>query len=213
LIADDPIPHDANPSSSTDARGSVKRKWTLTQPALDKLLACLSPDREEAGARYELLRRKLVRFFECRNTEPADEHADETINRLARRLDEGQIVDNVGAYALGVARMLCLELTKLPNAKGLQLDDSQPPPATLPPAEPEDDEPRFGCFDHCLESLSNDNRNLIMDYYQEERRAKIELRQKLADQLGIPLNALRIRAHRIRNGLKKCLDDCLGQGA
>jgi len=213
LTVDDLIPDDARQSAYTDDPGSGKRKWTLTQPALDKLLDCLSPDREEAGTRYELLRRKLVRFFECRHAEPADEYADETFNRVARRIEEGQIVDNVGAYALGVARLLCLELTKLPAAKALQLDDTQPPASAPTPPGPPNDEPRFDCFDACLESLSNDNRTLIMDYYQEERRAKIELRQKLADKLGIPLNALRIRAHRIRNGLRKCLDECLSQEA
>ena len=212
MTADDLTPDDAQQTANTDDRAPVKRKWTLTQPALDKLLACLSPDREEAGARYELLRRKLVRFFECRHAEPADEYADETINRVARRIDEGQAVDNLGAYSLGVARLLCLELTKLPNAKALQLDDTQPPPAAPLPPGSKDDEPRLDCFDDCLESLSPNSRKLIIDYYQEERRAKIELRQKLADKLGIPLNALRIRAHRIRNGLKRCLDDCLSHG-
>jgi len=213
LTPDNLTPDAAEPAAVTDEQASVKKKWTLTQQALDKLLASLSPNREEAGTLYELLRRKLVRFFECRHSEPADEYADETINRVARRLDEGQIVDNVGAYALGVARLLCLELTKLPNAKALQLDDTQPPPSAPIAVEPKDEGPRFGCFDSCLGSLSQDNRKLIMDYYQEERRAKIELRQKLADKLGIPLNALRIRAHRIRNGLKKCLDECLSQEA
>jgi DNA-directed RNA polymerase specialized sigma24 family protein len=208
LTADDSIPDEAEQSSNLDDGPSGKKKWTLTAPALDKLLAELSPDREEAGSRYELLRRKLVRFFECRQTEPADEFADETINRVARRIDEGQLVDNIAAYALGVARLLCKEITKHPNQKAVQWDETQPTPATLAPVTP-DDEPRFNCFDACLDSLSSDSRALIMDYYQAERRAKIELRQKLADKLGIPLNALRIRAHRIRNGLKKCLDECL----
>ena len=154
-----------------------------------------------------------MRFFECRHAEPADEYADETINRVARRIEEGQVVDNVVAYSLGVARLLCLEVAKLPNAKALQLDDTQPAPAAPLPPGSKDDEPRLDCFDDCLESLSANSRKLIIDYYQEERRAKIELRQKLADKLGIPLNALRIRAHRIRNGLKRCLDDCLSHGA
>jgi len=60
-----------------------------------------------------------------------------------------------------------------------------------------------------LDSLPKENRKLIIDYYQEERRVKIELRQELADKLNIPLNALRIRAHRIRVGLEKCITNCL----
>jgi DNA-directed RNA polymerase specialized sigma24 family protein len=72
-----------------------------------------------------------------------------------------------------------------------------------------DSEPRMKCFDECLESLPPESRQLIIDYYQEERRAKIELRQQLADQLRIPVNALRIRAHRIRMSLERCISTCM----
>ena len=50
---------------------------------------------------------------------------------------------------------------------------------------------------------------VAVGYYQEERRAKIELRQELADSLQIPLNALRIRAHRIRARLEQCITQCM----
>jgi DNA-directed RNA polymerase specialized sigma24 family protein len=74
--------------------------------------------------------------------------------------------------------------------------------------EPES-EIALDCLDRCLEGLTVDSRQLIVDYYQEERRAKIELRQQLAEKLGIPLNALRIRAHRIRATLEKCVTKCV----
>jgi DNA-directed RNA polymerase specialized sigma24 family protein len=77
-------------------------------------------------------------------------------------------------------------------------------------AEEEPDR-RLICFDHCLEQMSPENRDLILNYYQEDGRAKIDWRKKLAEQLGVPLNALRIRAHRIRKGLEQCIEDCLAK--
>jgi DNA-directed RNA polymerase specialized sigma24 family protein len=69
------------------------------------------------------------------------------------------------------------------------------------------------CFDKCLEGLSSERRFLIVEYYQQERRDKIDRRQKLAERLGIPQNALRIRAHRIRVALENCITECLEAAA
>src|SRR5579863_10153854 len=49
---------------------------------------------------------------------------------------------------------------------------------------------------------------LIMKYYQGDKQARIEARRDLATRLGIPLNALRIRAHRIRVHLEGCVEQC-----
>jgi DNA-directed RNA polymerase specialized sigma24 family protein len=70
-------------------------------------------------------------------------------------------------------------------------------------------DPRVVCLDRCLESLPPQNRYLIVNFYEEEKRAKIELRQDLADRLQISINALRIRAHRIRVSLEECISTCL----
>lgn len=186
----------------------TKTAWTLTQEAFEKLLNSFSTDRDKAGAEYELTRRKLVRFFEWRAVESADERADETINRVARRIDEGQTIENLRSYFYGVARMVFMEALKERERTPVSLDDA---PQTLRDRASETSEPeaRVVCLDQCLDALPAENRRLIVDYYQEERRAKIELRQELADRLNIPLNALRIRAHRIRNTLEQCINRCL----
>lgn len=196
----------------SESTASHKTKWSLTQVAFEKLLNSFSSDRDEAGAQYEIIRRKLVRFFEWRAIESADDHADETINRVARRIDEGQTIDNLKSYFYGVARMVFMEALKERERAPVPLDDA-PPSLGLKAPEYVEPEARVLCLDRCLESLSTDNRRLIIDYYQEERRAKIELRQELADKLQIPLNALRIRAHRIRLSLEKCITNCLQSGA
>lgn len=70
---------------------------------------------------------------------------------------------------------------------------------------------RYECFERCLQSLPDENRDVILEYYQEEKRSKIDRRKTLAERLGVPLNALRIRACRIRAKLETCVGDCVGQ--
>ena len=74
-----------------------------------------------------------------------------------------------------------------------------------------DFEPEYECLERCLEQLPPDNRDLVLRYYQQERKAKIEHRKSLATELGIAVNALRIRAHRIRLVLQRCVRDCIEQ--
>lgn len=187
---------------------TTKKNWSLTQQAFDKLLGLFSPDRDTAGIQYEMMRRKLVKFFEWRDVESADEQADETINRVARRVEEGQKIEDVKGYFYGVARMVFMEILRERERAPIPLDDA-PQSLRQKAAEEVQPEARVLCLDKCLESLAVDNRTLIIAYYQEERRIKIELRQELADRLKIPMNALRIRAHRIRVGLEKCIINCL----
>ena len=186
-----------------------KSKWSLNQAALEKLLSCFSSDREEAGVQYERTRRKLVRFFEWRAVELPEDHADETLDRVARRLAEGQKVDDLQRYVYGVARMVFKEVVKERDRTPVALEDSPQSVQAQAPEQPDEPDRRLLCFDRCFDSLPLESRQLILDYYQEERRAKIELRQQLADRLHIHMNALRIRAHRIRMNLEACIRTCL----
>ena len=72
-------------------------------------------------------------------------------------------------------------------------------------------EPEYRCLERCVEQLSTQNRNLVLRYYQEEKAGKLEARRKVAEELGIAVNALRIRAHRIRLALERCIHECLQQ--
>lgn len=137
---------------------------------------------------------------------------DETFDRVMRRIDEGQKISNVMAYFYTVARLIFMESLKERGKASLIVESTA---TTVGPAqlESEHDDPRTRCFDECLEGLSEENRKLILDYYQSEKREKIDLRKRLAGELNIPLNALRLRAHRIRKGLEDCVKSCLGQYA
>jgi DNA-directed RNA polymerase specialized sigma24 family protein len=89
-----------------------RTRWVITQDAFDLLLRKLDEDRDRAGERYEAARRKLVKFFELRGSDAPEEHADETLNRVARKLAEGERIENVNAYLLGVARLVLKEVFK-----------------------------------------------------------------------------------------------------
>lgn len=199
-------------SHSTGGDKSVAHRHPgpLTQQAFEKLLTCFSPDREKAGIEYETTRRKLIRFFVSRSVESADVQADETINRVARRIDEGQQIDNLLGYFYGVARMVFKETIKEKDRAPIPLEEA---PQVLRHKAPEPIEPnqRLLCFDRCLETLAPESRLLILEYYEGEGRSKIVNRQDLADRLRIPLNALRIRVHRIRVNLEECIQRCLEQ--
>jgi DNA-directed RNA polymerase specialized sigma24 family protein len=182
-----------------------KKDWALTEQSLAKFLSLLDDDPERAGEQYEILRRKLVRFFEWRGSTTSEELADETLNRLARKIDEGEAIRNLSAYIGGMARLVWLEALKEQERARAAFEElrasSQYPSPT--------DSQRIECFELCLESLPTESSALILDYYRAEKSDKIKLRKQLAEKMGMQINALRIRAHRIRVPLEKCVADCL----
>jgi DNA-directed RNA polymerase specialized sigma24 family protein len=206
MEARDYVDAEGSPSGLRSA-APARRKWALTQEAFDKLLAALGPDREGAAEKYLEVRSNLIRFFEWRGCPFPEDHADETINRVAKRACEGEEILNPAGYFLGVARMLLLEIHKQ-RAKERQAL-SELADAGDASYEFQELEPRIQCLDRCLGNLSTENRELILQYYQGEKGAKIENRKKLTDRFKIPLNTLRMRALRLREKLQVCVENCL----
>lgn len=179
----------------------------LTRESLDALLDSLDPDREKAGARYEEIRRRLIRFFAWRGCAAPEEMADETINRVARQLAAGlSLHADPYAYFCGVARLVNLEGVRR-DAREQKALDSQ----TWAPNEPneleDDSDPRLDHLRHCLQTLSADQQTLVLRYHQGERR--IQDRKHLCLELGIEMNALRIRVHRLRRRIETCIQERL----
>lgn len=179
----------------------MNKSWVLSQEQFDALLNWLAPDREQAGQKYEEIRTRLIKIFTCRGCYEPEDLADETINRVISRLHEIQdhFKGDHSRYFYGVANKVHLEY----------LRRKQPPHIVVPEADSTRIEVEYKCFEHCLERLSAENRNLVIQYYQLERKARIDQRKTLAKKLGIKLNALRIRAFRIRATLQECVQDCL----
>src|SRR5262245_42679832 len=110
-----------------DGPPGSKKKWELTPAAFAKLVAELAEDPEIAAGKYEELRRQLIKFFEWRGALFADQLADETLNRLTRKIDEGEAIEkNIVALALGIARFVFLETLKAPDLKRANVDEMIP---------------------------------------------------------------------------------------
>ena len=68
------------------------------------------------------------------------------------------------------------------------------------------EEQRLECLERCVQELKPPQRELIVEYYVDTGRRKIERRRALARRLGISMNALAIRACRIRESLMACVE-------
>jgi len=181
----------------------------LTADIFGKLLARLDPDRERAGERYEDLRRTLTRFFEWRNAPFPEEQTDEVFNRIARKLFEGVEIRNIGSYCYEVARLVCLEALKGRDSKRASLDHSHDVAVVDRADEERESELRLACLEDCLDSLTIKSRELIVAYYQDNKRDRIERRKSLAASFGLQREALANRAQRLRDKLEQCVKSCL----
>ncbi len=185
----------------------------LTGESLERLLDLLDPDRQTAARRYQQVRRRLIRLFEWRGARFPDDLADETISRVARRLDDGVEIrsDDPFRYFCGVAHMVFKEVLR-ERKRDRVLQD----PASWPPAaddEPAVDDARMEVLQECLADLGDEQRALLLDYHEGERRERIDNRRALAERYGIELNALRIRVHRLRAKIERCVREHSGREA
>ena len=168
---------------------------------------------DAAGRGFEQLRRRLVRFFEYRRCVFPDDQADETLSRVARKLDAGEVIQDVTTYIIGVARMVSREA-----GKAAMKDATQTAPVReaavrqAEPADENDDQQRLlACLRACLGKLAGADRDLIVRYYQDTKQAKIRNRRTIAAELGVEMNALRLRAFRVRAVLESCVEACAGR--
>lgn len=177
---------------------------SLTQDRFEDLLNWLNSDRDTAGMEYEDMRQRLIKLFSCRRCHDPEFLADETMNRVAVKIK--QIRDTfVGPrepYFYAVANKIHLEYLRVK------------PTVQIPPGLPSKTssdaiEAEYDCLERCLDHQPPEQRKMVLEYYKGERRTKIDSRKDLAEQYGIPLNALRIRVHRIRGRLEVCVKNCI----
>ena len=179
----------------------AKKLHILRQEEFDRLLSWLDPDPERAGLTYEKIRWRLVAILASRGCSSAEELADETIDRVARRVADIQdsYVGDQAIYFLGVMNNVHHEYLKRPSVPR--------PPA--PDDDVEAKEQTHLCLERCLDKLAPHSRQMIERYYAADKQAKIDLRKRIAADLGISLSTLRLRALRIREKLQVCIEHCL----
>jgi DNA-directed RNA polymerase specialized sigma24 family protein len=169
-----------------------------TKEAFDKLLRWLDPDRDKAGEKYERIRFRLIRILAAKGCAEPEDLADKTINVVAGKIDSllQSYVGDPALYFYAVAKKIFLEQLKkkpLPNA---------PPPDP----NPTELEHVCGLLDLCLEELPAVDKDTTLRYQEGEKGERIKNRKRLAEELGISLNALRIKVFHIHARLRQCME-------
>jgi DNA-directed RNA polymerase specialized sigma24 family protein len=173
----------------------------LSEESFFRLLARLNTDPVLAGEEYEKLRARLMYFFERKGCRTPAELSDETINRVARKMEEGLEIEDLFKFSYGVARLVLLEHWRDPKREWHQLDQQ----LSSPRSDREFDEHRLKCMEKCLQALPSEERDLIVKNCTLDKKGK----EEIARALGLTMNALRIRAFRIRTKLHECREKCV----
>jgi DNA-directed RNA polymerase specialized sigma24 family protein len=180
----------------------------MTKRGFDLLMTAFASDLDEAGRKYERIRRSLLIFFRSRGGRDPESLADMTFDRVAGKLAEGAVItsDDPAHYILGVARFVLLESQKRPSA--VPIEGSVEPRSPVPSVDEVSRERDDRCLQMCLQQVVPNQRELIVEYYVGREREKIDHREAIAARLGISVNALRIRMCRLRDQLRECVSKC-----
>ena len=178
-------------------------KHVLTKSNFDCMLEWLDANRTRAGEKYEVIRNGLIDMFYYKGCVASEDLADETIDRVSRRVVE--IKDSYSGdpsrYFYGVGKRVYKEYLKRKQP------DELPVLLEAPPVE--DVEQQYECLDQCMSELTVGNRTLILQYYSERKQAKINKRRAILEMLNLKPSALRVRVFRIRQVLEQCVGNCM----
>lgn len=189
---------------------------SLTADKFEGLLLRLDPDRERAAEKYEEIRWKLIKFFQWGACVEAEDLVDETFNRVAEKLASKEEIHEVPAFVWGVAKNVRQEALRREKKKVLFPDTPSFEESFAAPdaASGEDIKPRnrLQCLRRCIHHLSAEDRRLILKYHSPDGR-RAEGRRRLAQEIGLTMLALRVRANRLRFKLEQCISKCLASDA
>ena len=185
----------------------------LSSESFERLLNWLHQNREKAGQEYQRIRALLIKHFQSHGCFCPDRLADATMDRVGQLLMNAKLGTWVGTakekYFFRVGYYILLE------EKDKSLPEMQIPDGfeAVKPDNEEDLETKLGCLEKCLEEQPIANRDLVVKYYRGTKAIKIKNREDLARQLNLNLPGLRVRAHRVRKDLRRCIDKCLEESA
>lgn len=185
----------------------MKKKNQLKKVEFKKLLEWFSTDEVEAGEIYQKIYEGLQRYFRYRGCSDSNHLADETINRVAKRLPELDLSKNVKKISIfyGFALNIYREyLNKIENREVVLNPDSVSQKISEPKNEKEMD-----CVEKCLSKLSDEEKKMVLKYYSLEKGEKIILRKQMAEEMNITTNALHVKIYRLKGTLKTCIENCL----
>ena len=175
----------------------------ITSVTFEKLLARLAPDRERAGEEYETLRRRLIKYFDLKGLRSPDSAADETLDRVASKIQAGEDIRDLIHYAYGVARWISLERFRVEERERKAYDNLVHP---LGSGGVQSAASYLETLEICLEELAEPDRELLRVYYTDATSADCaQNRIDLAQRKGLSLNSIRLRVFRLRQTLARCV--------
>ena len=189
------------------------RKITeITGEDFKNLLGCFSSDTEEAARKYEEIRRGLIDFFYYRGATDAESLADETINRVAKKLPTANFDENfkTATYFYSFAAKIHLEDRREHSKIAVSIDEIESladPKNTLN----EPDKAGEICLEKCLAQHSPDENRILLQYYGFDADARTQARKSLAEENNINIGLLHTKISRLKKTLRGCLKKCLNK--
>jgi len=200
-------------------RQIIVGKTDSSGASFEKLLFALDADHEVAAKKYIEMQNRLMMKFEQRRCRDPYVLAVETLKRVEKALGEGMIIEkNIYAFIHHVGNYVLKEYWKRPESRiheveigeGIELSDDR---GRLNAWELNEEhitlEMRIECLERCLSELPPETRALFLEYHDKSGRLKKDSHEKLAASLGLNLNALRQRLHRIKKELQDNIAVCV----
>lgn len=155
---------------------------------------------------YVTVRQQLIKMFTWHQSHDPDGLADETIDRVMRRVREirHDYSGDPRLYFFGVAKNILREARKEP--RNGSVDEAK---MSFHAGTDENSEQLYECLDKCMLKLPPDRRALLLAYYQGSKRAKIDARRELAAKFDLRPAALRMVVYRTLNKLETCIQKCM----
>jgi DNA-directed RNA polymerase specialized sigma24 family protein len=200
---------------SASSEGRISRERQIDE----EFRAFLNSDRSEEGLseaeileqrakRYLEIQSRLARLFAWRGCYEEDELARIALDRARMKwADTRDAVQHSSTHKPNPVGFVC----SFVRFVFLEWIANQAP-IEVPPVENRslEDEVRLSCLDSCMAGLlTPTERELILEYYQDEKGTKIDHRKKIAKEHKTSANALRIECHRIRRRLRECMVRCV----
>lgn len=187
----------------------------------------LDPDPEKAGKIYTELHAQLAKLFECRGHVDPEKSADEALDRIGKRLAEGLVIDNLNAFARGVARYVGKEeLRKMVRHFLVSIDDENAEVTLVDSKKPSQEEElirasqqdlQLACLRECFGKLKPEEQRFYAAYDLEDFSPEEQLTllgYVVADtkpdaEWSKKSEAERKRASRLRANLRNCTSGCV----
>lgn len=186
----------------------------LTAHGFELLLEAVRKPGREPVDEYQRIRAKLGRYFRTYAVLDPDELADESIDRIALKLGNGEPLElSTDSYFMTVAKFVWLEHRRRKLNRSVSLDDEEVhyEPAYDPIEEAERTSERIKreigleAISDCKRHLSEQDLEILQTYDLGSGREKIERRNALAAKLGKSKSTLIVAISRIRSKVKECV--------